>query len=193
MADSKQDRNQKIKSRQLTPREESPDREKQTRQAGSKTARNKNINRKKSRKKKKIYSGKSDDQRQPGPKQSGSKQTGKQRVTGKESPKQTNVRDQRASKSTKKQQQNQKPGGGQQIADQKKTPVVKAQTPQKATAKREKTDYHQTLSRKRHFDHIDEKRIRAVETTEDIVRDIEQIERDIRLDIDGIQTINLDL
>ena len=174
MADSKQDRNQKIKSRQLTPREESPDREKQTRQAGSKTARNKNINRKKSRKKKKIYSGKSDDQRQPGPKQ-------------------TNVRDQRASKSTKKQQQNQKPGGGQQIADQKKTPVVKAQTSQKATAKREKTDYHQTSSRKRHFDHIDEKRIRAVETTEDIVRDIEQIERDIRLDIDGIQTINLDL
>ena len=48
-------------------------------------------------------------------------------------------------------------------------------------------------SRKRRFDNIDESKIRPVETAEDISRDIEQIERDIRIDIEDIQTINLDL
>ena len=45
----------------------------------------------------------------------------------------------------------------------------------------------------RSFENLDEGKIRAVETVDDVRRDIEQIERSIRLDIDGIQTISLDL
>lgn len=47
--------------------------------------------------------------------------------------------------------------------------------------------------RSRRRNHFEDKEIRAEETVEDIRRDLDAIEKDIYLDIDGIRTINLDI
>lgn len=197
MSDTTQNRNRKIKSRQLIPHDESPVQEKRTQQDGSKTGRNANINRKKGRNKKKVYSGKADGQRQSDNKKTGNKQAGrqqtKQRATKQQGQRQTVGREEHSDKNIKKQQESQKPAATQQAVDKKKNVAANAQTAQKKTSQQTKSNSYNHRPRRRRFDNIDEKKIRAVETAADVRRDIEQIERDIRLDIDGIQTIHLDL
>lgn len=199
MSDTNQNRNRNIKSRQLTPRDGAPVQEKRTDQAKSKNTRNANINRKKGRKRKKVQSVKADGPGQAANKQTGTKQTepGKQQAVQKRNPgqqsrKQAVAREQPRNERAPKQQESQK-SLNQEIAGKEKNVATTEQTGQKRAPQKEKSHSRKQASLKRRFDNIDEKNIRAVETAEDIRRDIEQLERDIRLDIDGIQTINLDL
>lgn len=181
MSDTKQDRNRKVKSRQLAPRDESPVQEKRTDGGAANAARSTNVNRNKNRKKRTSQ--------RAGGQQSRKQQS--QKATGQQGQKRIVTGDQQSGR-TKAQPQNQKQASKQQTTERQKN-VAAQQSGKKDGSQQTLSKPRKQRPRKRHFDNIDEKKIRAVETVDDVRRDIEQIERSIRLDIDGIQTISLDL
>ncbi len=172
MSETKQNRNRKVKSRQLSPREDSPAKERKP-DSGKSAAHSSNINRKKNRKRKKVHSRVSDEQRKDGQKTRIAQE--QQRDTQAKKP----VQEKKAAPSEQPKKKQQKPAAEQNV--------------QKKESQQKQARSGKQRSHKRRFDNIDERKIRPVETAEDISRDIEQIERDIRIDIEGIQTIKLDL